>query len=335
MVHYRKLRRDEDQFPNLTLSEALVQALEHRHADGSRIKDNWRHRVAQVPNIIDHYRFLNDSHHDGEILFGNTCLFSPNQLQPLIERDPDASVLDISEMRAPDGTEYLHAISYWLAIRDHFFIVQHVALQSKAMEEYLTWLLRDQTQIIGDNHYVQLQAIFDRNQVGDDFGDIKSVEVGGLVPDTVRAPPPAEQLGAEVVEVDARQALGERMAQTFEKAREILETIIGPMATQEIIEKMPEEAALEVNVNFGYRSKKRRFNKEFMSALEASLRNMPDGEVRVRSNMGIITGEDARLQTVMPIKLVRENSSLLDMEDALGKLKEVYRRFLEDGRIIN
>lgn len=138
MVHYRKLRRDEDQFPNLTLSEALVQALEHRHADGSRIKDNWRHRVAQVPNIIDHYRFLNDSHHDGEILFGNTCLFSPNQLQPLIERDPDASVLDISEMRAPDGTEYLHAISYWLAIRDHFFIVQHVALQSKAMEEYLT-----------------------------------------------------------------------------------------------------------------------------------------------------------------------------------------------------
>lgn len=156
-----------------------------------------------------------------------------------------------------------------------------------------------------------------------------------MVPDTVRAPPPAEQLGAEVVEVDARQALGERMAQTFEKAREILETIIGPMATQEIIEKMPEEAALEVNVNFGYRSKKRRFNKEFMSALEASLRNMPDGEVRVRSNMGIITGEDARLQTVMPIKLVRENSSLLDMEDALGKLKEVYRRFLEDGRIIN
>ena len=332
MVHYRKLRRNEDQFPDLPLSEALAQALEHRHTDGSRIRDNWRHRVAQVPNIVDHFRFLNDSHHDGEIFFGVTCLYSPNQLQPLIERNPDASVLDISELRAPNGTEYLHAISYWLAIRDHFFIVQHLSLQSKALEEYLTWLLRDQTQIIGDDHYVQLQAIFDRNQVGGDLGDIKSVEIGGLVPETVRAPRSAEPLD-QVVEVTAREAIGERMVQTFEKAREILETAIGPMATQQIIEKMPEEAALEVNVNFGYRSKKRRFSKEFMSDLEASLRNMPDGEVRVQSNLGKIVGDDARLQTVMPIKLLRENSSLLDIEDALGQLKEVYRRFLVDGRI--
>ena len=107
------------------------------------------------------------------------------------------------------------------------------------------------------------------------------------------------------------------------------------METEKIIDSMPEEAALEVNVNFGIRSTKRKFSREVLSNLEASLRNMPDGEIRVRTKESQVVGDDVRLQHVMPIKLVRENSSLLDIEDALSQLKEVYRRFLNDGRIAN
>lgn len=170
----------------------------------------------------------------------------PRELQALIEEDPDASVVDISEQRPP-GTEYLHAIAYWLAVRDHFFIVQHVSLKANAMEEYFTWLLRDKSETISAEHYVQLQAVFDRDLVGGDLGEIKSIEVGGLVPETVReipdeAIPAAAPRG--VIEYEAHEQLGARAIRTFDRARNILDAAIGPMETQRIIESIPDEAAL-------------------------------------------------------------------------------------------
>lgn len=332
-VHYRKLSREAGRFPDLTLSKALSQALNFRHSSGTLIAENWRLRVSKVSGNEEHYRFLNDFHDDGESVFGNVCLFSPGQLQALIEQDPDAPVVDISEKRAPDGTDYLHAICYWLAIRDHFLIVQHISLQSKALEEYFTWLLREQTSVIQAQHAVQLNIVFDLNQVGHDLGDITAIEIGGVLPDTVRSEPIRAEVERASMEYDTQRSLGERVIRTFAKGKEILEAAIGPMETSRLIESMPEDAALEVNVGFGYRAKKRKFDKRFMSELEASLRNLPDGEVRVSAKSGNAVGNDARLQMDMPIKLVREHSSLLDNQDALSKLKEVYRRFLEDGRI--
>lgn len=335
MVHYRKLHREGGKFPESTLYKALSDALKVRGGNGALLADDWQARVAQVDNSAEHQRFLNDFHDDGESFFGNVCLFSPGQLQALIEQAPKAKVLDISERKAPDGSEYLHGICYWLAIRDHFFIIQHITLQSKAMEEYLTWLLRDQARVIGGSHEVELKSVFDRNQMGGDLGDIRSVEVGGVIPETVPQVAVEVDGGGQVVEYEAREALGEKMSRTLSHGKKILEATIGTMETEKIIDSMPEEAALEVNVNFGIRSTKRKFSREVLSNLEASLRNMPDGEIRVRTKESQVVGDDVRLQHVMPIKLVRENSSLLDIEDALSQLKEVYRRFLNDGRIAN
>ena len=156
--------------PDLTLRDAICSALEHRQADGRRISENWQLRSTRVPNQAGHYRFLNHFHQDDEVIFGNTCLFSPGQMQAVLRDVPNVETVDIAEMRAPDGTQYLHAIAYWLVVRDHFFLVQHVSLQAKAMEEYLTWLLRDQTGTISPHHHVHLQAVFDRNLVGGGLG---------------------------------------------------------------------------------------------------------------------------------------------------------------------
>ncbi len=81
-----------------------------------------------------------------------------------------------------------------MAIGDHFYQIQHSALPARAIEEYLTWLFRDKAKVIGSNHHVELQAEFDREQIGRDLGDIKAIEIGGLVPETVRdgpTPPPS------------------------------------------------------------------------------------------------------------------------------------------------
>lgn len=70
-----------------------------------------------------------------------------------------------------------------------------------------------------------------------------------------------------------------------------------------------------------------------MRNLEAGLRNIPDGEIRVRGKDGEIKGDDARLSADMNIKRVRENSGLLVLEDALAQMLEVHRRFVFDGKI--
>jgi hypothetical protein len=182
-----------------------------------------------------------------------------------------------------------------------------------------------------------LQAAFDRAQVGGDLEDIKSVEVGGLVPETVRAPEEPE--GAEapsvgrMVEFETHATIGERVAQTFAGARRVIEDLFGPTEAQKIIDAVPPEAALEVRVNIGYRAKRRRFSREFMSNLEAGLRNLPDGEVRVRGRDMEIRGDDARLAADMSVERLSDSSSLLDLADALRQMKEVHRRFLHDGRI--
>jgi hypothetical protein len=264
-------------------------------------------------------------------------------LQALIElgKEPDeatlAQVLEawpIAEKAAPDGTEYLHGITYWMVTGDHFYQVQHAALQAKAMEKYFTWLLRDQVKVIGSDHCVQLQAAFDRAQVGDDLGDISSIEIGGLVPETVRddeSPEPVRP--GRTVEFLEHATIGDRIAHGFAQARLILVDLLGPMEAQKIIDSVPPQAALEVTVNIGYRAKRRKFQKEFMGNLAAGLRNIPDGELRVRGKDGEVKGDDARLSHDMNIKRHSDTSSLLDLEDTLRQMKEVHRRFVHDGRI--
>jgi hypothetical protein len=263
----------------------------------------------------------------------------PIQIQTLSDEEQEQRALedllrawDIAEQRAPEGTEYLHAISYFMVIRDHVYQIQHAAIQAKALEEYLTWLLRDKTRVIGATHSVQLKSEFDRAQTGDDLGEIKAIEVGGAVPETVRDAEP-RVTADRIVEYEAHRAVGERVAYGFAKAKNILIELLGTVETQRILEAIPAEASLEVRVNIGYRARRRRFQKEFMANLAAGLRNLPDGELRVRGRDGELKGDDARLSADMNITRLSDVSSLLDLEDVLRQMKEVHRRFLHDGRI--
>ncbi|WP_422019977.1 hypothetical protein [Pyruvatibacter mobilis] len=340
-IHYRKLRRAEGSFPKEQLSNRIVAAL--RTSKGAEaVGDRVDHRVADVPRNQGYKRFVNFFHIADDCVFGDVCLFSPGQMQALLQlsEDHEHPTLDdamrawtIAESRAPDGHEYLHAISYWLAIGDHFYQIQHTSLQAKAMEEYLTWLLRDQTKVISSKQFVELQSEFDRDQVGTDLGDVKSVEIGGLVPETIHEPEPPQATSGEVLEYEAHERLADKLAAGWGKARQIVQDILGEAEAEKLFAAMPPDAALEVTVNIGYRATKRKFNKEFMGNLATGLRNAPDGELRVRGRDGEIKGDDARLASDMTVRKMSETSSLLDMEHARAQMLEVHRRFLHDGKI--
>ncbi|MFN3224737.1 MAG: hypothetical protein ACE360_00610 [Hyphomicrobiales bacterium] len=340
-IHYRRLRRDNGQFPQETLSKAIRLALDHSN-QGESIRNSVNLRIADAPRQEGFQRFVNDFHEAEDYVFGDICLFSPGQMQALLQLSADSghTTLDevirawtIAESRAPDGHEYLHAISYWLVIGDHFYQIQHVALQSKAMEEYLTWLLRDQSSVIGKDQYVELQSEFDRDQIGSDLGDVKSVEIGGLVPETVNSPAEVTAADGKVVEYEAHERLADQIAAQWSKATQIIRDILGDVEADKLLDQMPPDAALEVTVNIGYRSTKRKFSKEFMGNLASGLRNAPDGELRVRGRDGEIKGDDARLSADMTIRKMSDTSGLLDLEHALSQMLEVHKRFLHDGKI--
>lgn len=338
-IHYRRLRRDAGQFPGLSLSDAIAQALATRSGT-STIGASPASRVVAVPAAPEYRRLLLHSHVEAGNTFGTLCLFAPGQQQAFLQLAEAAEhggledalrAWEIKERAAPQGHEYLHGLSYFLAIDDHFYQVQHVALQAKAAEEYFTWLLRDQTQTIGAPHYVELRSLFDRDQVGE---DLTSIEIGGLMPETITPEPEFRQaVEPAAVDVIERESLGERAAATFDKGRRILEELLGTVETDRIIESMPDEASLEVKVNIGYRARKTKLRKEVMRNLEAGLRNIPDGEIRAKGPGGVIKGDDARLSIDLGVRLLSETSSLLDLEHARERMLEAHRRFLDDDKL--
>lgn len=340
-IHYRRIRRDNGQFPDSSLSAKIAEALKVQK-NGTALGDSVQLRIAEVPRAEGYQRVLNDFHVGENYVFGDMCLFSPGQMQALLQlaNDPTHVTLDevmkawaIAERKAPDAHEYLHGIAYWMAIGDHFYQIQHVAMQTKASEEYLTWLLRDQSRVIDPSHYVELQAEFDRAQLGSDLGDVRSIEVGGLVPETIvpEVPPQSPQIIA--TDVETHKSLGEKVAAGWGKAKGVLNELLGEIEADKLIAQMPPDAALEVTVNIGYRAKRRKFQKEFMKNLASGLRNAPDGELRVRGSDGEIRGDDARLSADMSIKKMSERSNLLDIPDIIGQILEVHRRLLHDGKI--
>lgn len=340
-IHYRRLRRDNGQFPDLSLSAKIAEALKVKK-DGTFLSDSVQLRIADVPRAEGYQRVLNDFHIGENYVFGDMCLFSPGQMQALLQlaNDPEHVTLDevmkawaIAERKAPTDHEYLHGIAYWMAIGDHFYQIQHVAMQTKASEEYLTWFLRDQSKVIGSNHHVELQAEFDRAQVGGDLGEVKSIEVGGLVPETIIMGIDLQDKDAVATDIEIHQSLGEKIASGWGKAKGVLNELLGEIEADKLIEQMPADAALEVTVNIGYRAKKRKFQKDFMKNLASGLRNAPDGELRVRGVDGEIKGDDARLSADMSINKMSDHSNLLDIPHVIDQILEVHRRFLHDGKI--
>ena len=339
-IHYRRVMRENNAFPNETLSDRISAALNKTLSDGTTVRGKPENRVCTIGQ--DAKRTLNNFHiGDGDV-FGTICAFTPNEMQALLKIVGDheqpkqeelSKVLeawDIAEKAAPEGHAYLHGIAYWLAIEDHFYVIQHTALQSKAMEEYLTWLLRDKAGVIASHQSVHLQVVFDRGQLSED--DLSAIHIGGLMPRVAEQSPDGTQ--TRVVEVEELESVGDKVKATFGKAKQIIEDLLGPIEAGRIIEAMPPEAVLEVSVSIGYKATKRKLRKAFMSELASGLRNMADGEIKVIGKSGVAKGDDARLSMDMNIEKVSGNSSLLDLEDARSQMIEVHRRFIHDGKLI-
>ena len=340
-IHYRRLQRNGSNLPSASFSDLISAAL-NSTVGGVALKDRVDLRI--MPSSLAHpaQRVINHLHIANEFVFGNACSFTPGQMQALLKtaatQQPHGSLpaalaaYDIQEARAQAGHEYVGGICYWLAYQDHFYQIQHVSLQAKQVEEYFCWLLGERTSVVNGNDSIRLMCEFDRQQVGGDLDEISSIEIGGIAPETAVQPSFATPGTPRVEEIETTESVGSKAAY-FERARKVLRALLGQAGAQEIMDSVPDEASLEVKVNIGYKSKRRRLNKEFMGDIASGLRNLPDGEMRVRGKSGEMRGSDVRLSEDMSVKRLSGDSGLLDMEHALEQMLEVHRRFVHDGKV--
>ncbi|MCM5554114.1 hypothetical protein M4J39_13045 [Pleomorphomonas sp. NRKKF1] len=347
-VHYRRLDRAVSICGTESLASAISNALEKPMGSGDTLRSKASHRMTSFPNATENKLLLNNIHinREEDLVFGNICLFLPGDMQAILDLvskdeehrslDEVLSELSIYEMKAPEGSEYVHAITYWCAIGDHFYQIQHQALSTGPIQDYLNWMLCEKSGYLHPGNRIVLKSVFDREQMGADLGDIKEIQIGGIVPETIpqetRLAPYTED-EAKIREYTETRGLGDRIVSSFNSAKKILDDLLGPLKAQQLIDQMPSEAALEVRVSIGYRAQRRRIDKQFMRNLESGLRDLPDGQIRVKGKDGEFLGSDARLSLDMNVKRMGTSSSLLDLEDVLRQFKEVHRRFLFDGRI--
>ena len=325
-VHYRRLTRpDTGLLPGQSLADAVGQALL-----SNRYAPDWQSRVIHAPDNPDIRRFVNNSHVDIGSTFGDLCSFTRDEMQAVINTGQVAiPSVNVADMKAPTGRDYLHGMAYWLLVGDHCYVIQHTAVRTKALESYLSRLLR-QANVLQPNQQITLQAAFGVDDTAADVGDVTGIEIGGIVPDLPDTVQPDPSMDGRAIEV--RRMLEERIP-SLPAGLSWLESLVGPTEVGRILSRIPTGAALKVTLQVGYIALKRNLSRRVMDDLAVAARNFDHGEVRIRGRKGRISGNEARLHTSVQVKLVRENGHLLEFRDVHEQLENVHARFLEEGRI--
>ncbi len=318
-IHYRHMADITSAFGNLSLENAIRQSMEKENENGILPKDNWKER-AYVREGGNGDTLLVNIFHDGEsCFFGDLTLFQEKFMQPLIEKRENAAILNLEQKQAPTGLEYVHSIMYWMVIKNHVLVMQTSSVSTKQLEEYFTWFLKEKTKCIEDCGQVLLEAKLDATSVAGGIGDIKKIVVGGA---------PLEAMTSPVVEkeIERYEHIGNKRTWK-ERAHDILKVIMSEADLEKLMNNLPEGAALDVSVNIGYKTRKRKIS---MAPMQQALRNLPEGEVTAFGKGGKMQGKDLRLSYPCNVLV---NGNLLDVNDMKRAMLEAYKYFVNNGKI--
>lgn len=342
-IHYRKYVPSHD--ARRRSLEHMIQAAMDARRDGLRVRDRVALRVRTSGSdnfLVNTYVDETDS---GSLAFGDIIHFTRGQMQAVLHlAEGDPAVLPVRQMPAPARSEYVHSQMFWMVKDDHVFVIQSISLQTEALEGYLQWLLGDVLPP-GDPNIV-LAAKFDSEVVGGDLDDIKEIVIGGAISG---ASAPERGMAEELPQVGREREFTQTSDLVSEGrtgralARDILETLMNGDSdvADEVLQAVPPDAELLVQVHIGYKTKKRRVGRTSLRHLEAGLRHIPDSQLSVIAK-GINKSADGsvRLNHTASVKLIKSAAgdseivgSLLDPTDVLRAMIQAYSVLSADGKI--
>jgi hypothetical protein len=344
LVHYRRFEAIGAQLGTETLESLCRKALDTKDKSKQALWSRPTDRLCSLP-AKDKQVHLNKVADLTDAVIGEMCLIQQNDLQALLSskitsvklsKKTTAQVFSLAEKKAPTGEEFVRGMAYWLAIGNHLFFVKTHGMTADLMHAYLNWLLSNQTNVLPAAVSFILQAEFDKSQVAGDVGDIRSLRVSGRsAPQIAVAPasvpqPAAKTLGQKIRKTT--RSVADKFAQ-FEKAVPVIEALLGKAKTDTLVESLGKGEYLSVEASVKVMGSRTTESRAQMRAIANDLADMTDAKVQVEGKDGKLSGGDAILRTSMPFDLPHEGSNLLEFDNVSDQLREVYGRFVKDGKI--
>lgn len=338
-IHYRKFSRAET-IPH-TLEELVRRAMSTAVDGDVQIRSRYLARLFTVGS--DNY-FIN-TYSDGSdatsLVFGDILHFTKGHLQALCKTaDDNAASVPVHQMKAPEQSEYVHSQMFWMVRGDHAFVVQSMSLRTAEFEQYLDWLLKTKTTQLAKDHPIILDAKFDEDEIGGDLSDIQEIIVGGVAAPTPTVPD--REMTERARDVTQRGQIDTGRTTGWATATAILRELLGGDANvASLMNAVPADAELNVQVHIGYQTKKRKVDRIALRQLETGLRNLPDSQLQIKAKGARVAADGTvRLHYNASIRLIKTQDgdsqiigTLLDPNDVLRATVEAYSNFVANGKI--
>lgn len=338
MVNYRRFDLSQ-KGSEVTLEGLIRTALNASSVSGKTLWERPEDRVCELGDDEGRQIFLNRVADLNDAIFGELCLAQKHDLQALLRFEPSsvrlsnlttATIFNLEERKAGTGTQFIRGMIYFLVIANHVFFIKLQAMSPSSMKEFLDWLLTTQSSLIPQGAETTYQAEFDVSMTPGGVGDITSLKISGTTGGQLILPIEVQE-GAPRKKGTSRKVY-DKLVQ-YAGALPVLDALLGPAQSKELVASLGEHEYLSVGASVKVQGERTDQSRTMLQRLSNELAERGDGRVEVTGKLGKIVDGDAILRTKMPFDVPVEGSSLLDFENVADQLREVYVRFVKDGKI--
>lgn len=339
MVHYRRFESVPNNTSGKTLEGLCRKALGQLDMSNISLWQRAQDRLFDLGDVEGRQIVLNKVADLTSAVFGEMCLVQSRGLQAFLELQPSkvqlsnitlAEIFNLDEKFAPKGSQFIRGMIYWMSINDNLFFVKTQSMTGEFLHQYINWLLKSRTSVLGAAESFRLQAEFDKSQAAGDIGEIKSLRVSGKSAPQFTITP--SDGGVKQKEVKTSRTIADRFVM-FEQARPVVEAIFGKSKTDALVDSLGPEEYLAVDASVKVRGRRTEESREKFREIADDLAELTEGKVQIEGKDGRLSDGDAILRTRMPFSLPHDGSNLLDFDNVADQLQQVYSRFVQDGKI--
>lgn len=340
MVHYRRFKATGENIPDSSLDVLCRMALDTKNDKGQplwlRVSDRVMSNSKSSGKVV-----LNRVADLSSAVFGEMFFVQNKGLQAFLQNTvknqklssiTTAQIYEFEERKAPENSQFLRGLAYYLVVGDHLFYVKTQSFNSDYIGEYINWLLQSNSETLSKELILSFQAEFDKTKTGkNDIGDIKSLRVVGKSTSMVATPEPNQ----EVIEKSERTVM-RKVRDKFVEAGSALayaRLILGPEKAESLVESLGPEESLVANASLSVRGRRTVESRNKLRELASELADASDNKIQIEGKDGKISDGDAILRTKMPFHIEDEDTNFLDFHNVADQLQKVYHRFVEDGLI--
>lgn len=250
------------------------------------------------------------------MFFGQFIAFTPGMTQPLVTLANGStaySVEAIAAQRANDGTkrEFLESIAYFGVVDNHVILVQTKVLSSRDLEDYISWLLTEQTSLVPAGTMITLDdpaaSVAAKRAARD---NIRGITIGSQV--TASAVATTDRTSSAVAKYELNEGVSQAIKGLFG------ESIFNTLKLGDSLEEDKIEVQLTVRVKG--RKAVSKDGQKLLKAIGRATRHMDPRDYELElAQSGSLKGAELKLHRSVTINVHTENG-LIDEQGLMSHM---------------